>query len=104
MMSTKESRLACIEAVSGFAGCRDAAQPLGLHFEGPAISRNHVGAHDPALLMSPPMLKDEIQEWWRREWLRWSRLLRKLDDGFRPVSRGTGRWDAAAECLAIGLS
>ena len=31
-------------------------------------------------------------------------IVLKLDHGFRPVSPGTGRWGAAAECLAINLS
>ena len=61
--SAAASRLAAIEAMSGSQGRTGAAQPLGLHFEGPAISRDHLGAHDAAFLMSPRMLRDEIQEW-----------------------------------------
>lgn len=61
--STKASRLSAIETMTGFSGRSGTAQPLGLHFEGPAISRDHVGAHDTAFLISPLMLEDEIREW-----------------------------------------
>ena len=85
--STKASRLACIEAMSRFSGCRGAAQPLGLHFEGPAISRDHVGAHDPALLMSPPMLKDEIQEWVRSRVVALVTLAPELDGAIAAIEQ-----------------
>ena len=42
------------------SGC---ARPLGLHFEGPAISPVHLGAHDAAFVTPPRMMRDELEEW-----------------------------------------
>ena len=39
------------------------AAPLGLHFEGPMISRNHLGAHVPRFTADPSALLDEIETW-----------------------------------------
>ena len=42
---------------------RLAATPLGLHFEGPMISRDHLGAHVPQFAAEPASLLDEIETW-----------------------------------------
>jgi N-acetylglucosamine-6-phosphate deacetylase len=39
------------------------ATPLGLHFEGPMISRKHLGAHVPRFAADPETLLDEIETW-----------------------------------------
>ena len=39
------------------------ATPLGLHFEGPMISRHHLGAHVPRFAADPASLLDEIAAW-----------------------------------------
>ncbi|MEM1335874.1 MAG: N-acetylglucosamine-6-phosphate deacetylase [Actinomycetota bacterium] len=41
----------------------DAARPLGLHFEGPAISADHLGAHDGRFRTEPTELCAEVDEW-----------------------------------------
>jgi N-acetylglucosamine-6-phosphate deacetylase len=38
-----------------------AADPLALHFEGPMLSRRHMGAHVPAHVV--PLTMDELEEW-----------------------------------------
>jgi N-acetylglucosamine-6-phosphate deacetylase len=42
---------------------RRTATPLGLHFEGPMISRHHLGAHVPRFAAEPESLRDEIETW-----------------------------------------
>jgi N-acetylglucosamine-6-phosphate deacetylase len=39
------------------------ATPLGLHFEGPMISRDHLGAHAPRFAADPEALLDEVGTW-----------------------------------------
>jgi len=39
------------------------ATPLGLHLEGPMISRHHLGAHVPRFAAEPESLLDEIDTW-----------------------------------------
>ncbi len=85
--STKTSRLSAIEAMAGFSESRGAAQPLGLHLEGPAISRDHVGAHDTAFLMSPLMLEDEILEWVRSGAVALVTLAPELDGAIAAIER-----------------
>jgi N-acetylglucosamine-6-phosphate deacetylase len=42
---------------------RRAATPLGLHFEGPMISRDHLGAHVGRYTAEPASLRTEIETW-----------------------------------------
>ncbi len=42
---------------------RHVASPLGLHFEGPMISREHLGAHVPRFAAEPESLVDEVAIW-----------------------------------------
>jgi N-acetylglucosamine-6-phosphate deacetylase len=42
---------------------RRIATPLGLHFEGPMISRHHLGAHVPRFAAEPGSMLAEIDEW-----------------------------------------
>jgi N-acetylglucosamine-6-phosphate deacetylase len=42
---------------------RPAATPLGLHFEGPMISREHLGAHVPRFAADPASMLDEVDRW-----------------------------------------
>lgn len=42
---------------------RRVATPLGLHFEGPMISRHHLGAHVPRFAADPSAMRDEIVAW-----------------------------------------
>ena len=55
---TVERALAALDAAS------DGATPLGLHVEGPFISPNRLGVHDPALRRDPDL--DEIRDWLAR--------------------------------------
>ena len=48
-------------ALSELAGSADGAVPLGLHVEGPFISAQRLGAHDPALRRDPDL--GEIRDW-----------------------------------------
>ena len=64
------TRAAAIAAMSALAEqtehtleSRRAATPLGLHLEGPMISRDHLGAHDPHFAAEPESLLDEIDTW-----------------------------------------
>lgn len=41
----------------------DAATPIGLHFEGPALSPHRLGAHPARFVVGPRALDDEIDEW-----------------------------------------
>src|SRR6188508_1607985 len=54
---TVEAALAALNAAAG----PDGAVPLGLHVEGPFISPQRLGAHDPAERRDPDL--DEIREW-----------------------------------------
>ena len=42
---------------------RRTATPLGLHFEGPMISRDHLGAHTSRFAADPARLLDEVATW-----------------------------------------
>ncbi len=42
---------------------RRAATPLGLHFEGPMISRDHLGAHVPRFATEPASMLAEVEAW-----------------------------------------
>jgi N-acetylglucosamine-6-phosphate deacetylase len=63
-----EQRRAALDAMvavrtrhSPSAGTSVAAEPLALHFEGPMLSRHHMGAHVPAHVVAITM--DELEEW-----------------------------------------
>ncbi len=68
--SPAETRAAAIATMSALGeqsdhrvdGCPTAV-PLGLHFEGPMISRDHLGAHVPRFAAEPESLLDEIATW-----------------------------------------
>ena len=64
------TRAAAIDAMTALrvrhdhrVGGRRVAVPLGLHFEGPMISRHHLGAHVPRFAAEPASLLDEIGSW-----------------------------------------
>jgi len=64
------TRVAAITAMSALAAQADhildgrrAATPLGLHLEGPMISRDHLGAHVPRFAAEPSSLLAEIDTW-----------------------------------------
>jgi N-acetylglucosamine-6-phosphate deacetylase len=65
--STRSAAIATMAELSGLptetAAGRRVATPLGLHFEGPMISRNHLGAHIPRHAADPKALLAEIDEW-----------------------------------------
>ena len=85
--SAKVSRLEAIEAMKRSAGREGAAQPLGLHFEGPAISPDYLGAHDAALLVSPRVLEDELQEWVQSRAVALVTLAPELDGAISAIER-----------------
>jgi N-acetylglucosamine-6-phosphate deacetylase len=64
------TRAAAIAAMPSLATTTDAfvdgrvpATPLGLHFEGPMISRHHLGAHRARFAARPDELLDEVAGW-----------------------------------------
>jgi N-acetylglucosamine-6-phosphate deacetylase len=61
------TRAAAITAMSEFADRRRPgrpfAEPLGLHFEGPMISRDHLGAHPGRFVVEPAAIIDEVADW-----------------------------------------
>jgi N-acetylglucosamine-6-phosphate deacetylase len=64
------TRAAAIDAMSELrrqptatAGGRRVATPLGLHLEGPMISRQHLGAHVPRFAAEPESMLAEIGAW-----------------------------------------
>jgi N-acetylglucosamine-6-phosphate deacetylase len=64
------TRAAAIDAMSELcrqtassADGRRVATPLGLHFEGPMISRQHLGAHVPRFAADPRAMLAEIDAW-----------------------------------------
>lgn len=54
---------ALAEQTNHASGGRLAAAPLGLHLEGPMISRDHLGAHVPRFAAEPATLLDEVDSW-----------------------------------------
>lgn len=66
--STRAAAIAEMAALADRAGHtndgrRRAATPLGLHFEGPMISRRHLGAHVPRFAAEPASMLDEVESW-----------------------------------------
>jgi N-acetylglucosamine-6-phosphate deacetylase len=64
------TRASAIDAMSALMAQHDhgvaerrAATPLGLHFEGPLLSRHHLGAHVPRFAADPESLLAEIEAW-----------------------------------------
>lgn len=64
------ARAAAIAAMTTLAGQTDhsvdgrrAATPLGLHLEGPMISRDHLGAHVGRYTAEPASLRSEMETW-----------------------------------------
>ncbi len=61
--STRAAAIAAMQRLRDASMERPMAAPLGLHFEGPMISRNHLGAHVPRFAADPAALLDEIESW-----------------------------------------
>ena len=61
--STRSAAIAVMHGTRGAASAGPVAEPLGLHFEGPMLSRNHLGAHVPRFAADPAALLDEIESW-----------------------------------------
>ena len=64
------TRATAIDAMRALAAQHDprvdgkrVATPLGLHFEGPMISRDHLGAHVPRFAAEPDSMLDEVATW-----------------------------------------
>ncbi|WP_420624960.1 N-acetylglucosamine-6-phosphate deacetylase [Candidatus Poriferisodalis sp.] len=85
--SDAKSRRAAIEALIGFQPHGATARPLGLHFEGPAISPDHLGAHNAALVASPRMLSEEIEEWTQSGAVALVTLAPELDGGIAAIEQ-----------------
>jgi len=60
---TRAAAIAAMQRVRETNTQHPIATPLGLHFEGPMISRNHLGAHVPRFAADPGALLDEIETW-----------------------------------------
>jgi N-acetylglucosamine-6-phosphate deacetylase len=63
------------------------AQPLGLHFEGPMISREHLGAHPARFVTDPAAMLEEIQEWTSSGVVAMVTLAPELDGALAVVGR-----------------
>ena len=61
--STRAAAIAMMQRVQKTNTQHPIATPLGLHFEGPMISRNHLGAHVPRFAADPSALVDEVETW-----------------------------------------
>jgi N-acetylglucosamine-6-phosphate deacetylase len=65
--STRAAAIAAMSELSrqtaSSADGRRVATPLGLHFEGPMISRQHLGAHVPRFAAEPESMLAEIDAW-----------------------------------------
>ena len=61
--STRAAAIATMQRFGETTTGGPVAAPLGLHFEGPMISRNHLGAHVPRFAADPSALLDEIETW-----------------------------------------
>ncbi len=61
--STRAAAIATMQRLEETTTGGPVAAPLGLHFEGPMISRNYLGAHVPRFAADPSALLDEIETW-----------------------------------------
>ena len=61
--STRAAAIATMQRLEETTTGGPVATPLGLHFEGPMISRNHLGAHVPRFAADPSALLDEVETW-----------------------------------------
>lgn len=61
--ATRAAAIAAMAAGAAEPPRRDIATPLGLHFEGPLISRHHLGAHPSRFTAEPDTLAAEIDTW-----------------------------------------
>ncbi len=65
--TTRAAAIAEMTALAGDSqhrvGGQRTATPLGLHFEGPMISRHHLGAHVPRFTAEPASLLEEVGAW-----------------------------------------
>ena len=61
--STRAAAIATMQRFGETTTGGPVATPLGLHFEGPMISRNHLGAHVPRFAADPSALLDEVETW-----------------------------------------
>ncbi len=64
-----------------------AATPLGLHLEGPMISRNHLGAHVPHFAADPTALLEEIESWVASDAVALVTLAPELDNALAVIER-----------------
>ena len=88
------TRAAAIAALTGLTGQpthrldeRLAAAPFGLHFEGPMISRDHLGAHDPRFAADPASLLDEVDAWTASGVVSLVTLAPELDQAIEVIER-----------------
>ena len=61
--ATRAAAIAVMAASAAQPLPHDVAAPLGLHFEGPLISRHHLGAHPGRFTAEPDTLTAEIATW-----------------------------------------
>jgi N-acetylglucosamine-6-phosphate deacetylase len=95
--SSATTRAAAIAALASLNGQsvhrldgRLAATPLGLHFEGPMLSRDHLGAHVPHFAAEPASLLDEIDTWAASDVVSLVTLAPELDRAIEVVERLVG--------------
>ena len=60
---TRAAAIAAMATVAAGPPIVDVAAPLGLHFEGPMISRDHLGAHVGRFTVGPDLMAAEIETW-----------------------------------------
>jgi len=87
--STRAAAVAAMEELrerpTGNVGGRRVATPLGLHFEGPMISRNHLGAHVPRHAADPGSMLAEVDAWAKSGVVSLVTLAPELDDALDVV-------------------
>jgi N-acetylglucosamine-6-phosphate deacetylase len=85
--STPDRRAAARRALRNADVPTTSAMPLGLHYEGPAISPDRVGAHPPSLVTMPA--DDELAEWTADAGVRLVTLAPELPDATSMIERLT---------------
>ena len=85
--SPAERRAAAIEALAAYDRGPGSADPVGLHFEGPAIAPARRGAHDPGFIAVPA--PDELDSW-RPGNVRLATLAPEVDGATAMIERLTG--------------
>ncbi len=88
-MAARDAMLSVLAAgpAEGYSG----ATPLGAHFEGPFLSPERSGAHDPTYLRSPSDPDPDVERWSREAGVRMVTIAPELDGAIDLISALTAR-------------